>query len=83
MEYVSSERKQKLYEYVYRQIENADRRTTGYTHNIHGESYPQRNCFLVLKQHVDEHSSGENIQNRILLLYGLRGTGKTTLLAQL
>ena len=80
---MNQEEKQKVYDYVYRQIENANHRVMGYTRSIDGKSYPKRNRFLDLKKCIDEFSEKGKKQNRLILLYGLRGTGKTTLLAQM
>ena len=75
-------KKQQVRDYVIQQITYSATRAQGYTFDRYGKKYPNRNCFLTLKKHVQDYIQKRS-SNRLLLTYGLRGTGKTTLLSQL
>ena len=79
---MNQEEKQKMYDYIYRQIENADDRVARYSCDMSGKSYPKRNRFFDIEKYIDGFNKKSKKQSRLILLYGLRGTGKTTLLAQ-
>lgn len=76
------ERKEKLYQFVRDQIAQGLFRTRAYVFNDRGERNPQRNMFLRIQKHVRDFMSGD-ASVRWLIMPGLRGVGKTTLLAQL
>ena len=64
------------------QIENAPFRILAYIKNEKGKMNPQRSAFLKLRKHIENYSTNQD-NVRWLIVPGLRGTGKTTLLAQL
>ena len=79
------EKKQRIFEFIQHQIVNAEFRTSGYVFDASDrrKKHPQRSCFLVLNQCLNNYIKKSLIDDRLVLLYGLRGTGKTTLLSQL
>ena len=76
--------KQKIYEYINNQIIVAEDRIYNYVYHTdnHKKKF-QRNCFLVLRQNINKYKNNNSYGARINVLHGLRGTGKTTLLAQM
>ena len=78
-------KKQKIFEFIQHQIVNAEFRTSGYVFSAldQQKKHPQRSCFLVLDQYLNRYIRKKSINDRLILLYGLRGTGKTTLLSQI
>ena len=64
------------------QIARVPQRVRMYTFNSGiGKPYPHRNVFKRLREYAKDFLDG-NTQNRLLILSGLRGAGKTTLFAQ-
>ena len=76
------EKKQQVIRYIEQQIKGGDVRTKGYVFDTSGKKYPNRNCFVVLRKYLQNYIARKD-PSRLFLLYGLRGTGKTTLLAQM
>jgi hypothetical protein len=69
-------------EFVKDQIENAPFRINAYIKNESGELNPKRNAFIKLQKYIDDfHKKISDV--RWIIMPGLRGTGKTTILAQL
>ena len=74
---------QELIEYVQTQIAQSSNRLSGYTKDPKGLELYKRSVYLVLEKYVKDFLKGTITDPRILIMPGLRGTGKTTLLAQL
>ena len=73
---------QELQEYIQTQIAQAPKKMKGLTRDIQGKPLFKRSVFLVLKKYVNDFLQ-KGTEPRIVVMPGLRGTGKTTLLAQL
>lgn len=69
--------------YVQNQLVQAPFRLKSYTENEKGSKYPQRNIYIKIDEYLRDFLSGSNVQNRWIIIPGLRGVGKTTILAQL
>lgn len=74
---------QKVQEYVADQINRAETRARAYVIDPDGKKRVKRTAYASLYQFMQEFISAKNRQNRWIAISGLRGTGKTTLLAQL
>lgn len=68
--------------YVQNQIAQAPARLRGHSTATTGQPYPQRHIYKKLEQHLTDFISGTTEQ-RWLVMPGLRGVGKTTVLSQL
>lgn len=75
--------KAKLQDYVHDQLNRASERAKAYVIDETGKKRAKRNAYLVLSKYLKDFQSGANKQSRWVAISGLRGTGKTTLLAQL
>lgn len=73
----------KLQDYIRDQLNRADVRAKAYVVDESGKKRARRSAFLVLNKYLTDFRSGVNKQSRWIAISGLRGTGKTTLLAQL
>ncbi|MCG2809201.1 MAG: AAA family ATPase [Candidatus Portnoybacteria bacterium] len=71
-----------LQEYIQAQIVQAPKRLKGLTNDMQGKPLFKRSVFLVLRKYVADFLK-KGSEPRIIVMPGLRGTGKTTLLAQL
>ncbi|MFA6160476.1 MAG: AAA family ATPase, partial [Parcubacteria group bacterium] len=71
-----------LQEYIQTQIVQSPKRLKGLTNDMQGKPLFKRSIFLVLKKYVTDFLK-KGTEPRIVVMPGLRGTGKTTLLAQL
>ena len=69
-------------DYLQRQISLGKQRLRRYVVNPRGVVYPKRNIYIKTKQYVDAFLGGNYDQKRWVIIPGLRGTGKTTILAQ-
>jgi predicted AAA+ superfamily ATPase len=71
-----------LQEYIQSQIAQSQKRLEGMANDIHNNPLFKRSIFLELQKYAADflHKGSEP---RIIVLPGLRGVGKTTLLAQL
>lgn len=74
---------QKIQDYVRDQLSRADIRARAYVVDENGQTRPKRNVYVLLSKYLSDFRKSINRQNRWLAISGLRGTGKTTLLAQL
>lgn len=74
--------KQEILEFIRTQIALSSNRLSGYTEDRQGRALLKRSVFLVLEKQVNAFLKG-GADPRIIIMPGLRGTGKTTLLAQL
>lgn len=75
--------KQKLQEYVADQLANAENRAKAYVVDENAKERPRRNAYVLLNKYLFDFRKHVNQQTRWIAISGLRGTGKTTLLAQL
>ena len=91
---MNEEKKAKTLQYLHRQIHNADIILKSYafkTQDTHNNAlflntnneYPKRDCFEDIHEYLKAYLLNNSVSERIIVLHGLRGTGKTTLLAQL
>lgn len=74
--------KQEILEYIQTQMAQSANRLEGYTKDIKGHHLHQRSVYLVLAKYLKGFLQGVS-EPRMIIMPGLRGTGKTTLLAQL
>src|SRR3989338_8646568 len=74
---------QELLEYIQTQIAQSSNRLNGYTKDPQGHELFKRSVYLILEKYVKDFLKGTISDPRIIIMPGLRGTGKTTLLAQL
>ena len=71
-----------LQEYIQAQIVQSPKRLKGLVNDMQGKPLFKRSVFLVLQKYVTDYLK-KGSEPRIIVMPGLRGTGKTTLLAQL
>lgn len=76
------EQKQKIFDFLQDQIVNADFRMRAYVFDEDGKRRLVRNAFANLVTHVKNFLENKS-SARWITMYGLRGAGKTTILAQL
>lgn len=69
-------------QYVQNQIAQAPHRLRGHVTDPSGAVYPQRHIYVRLEKHLTDFIAGQTEQ-RWLIVPGLRGVGKTTVLSQL
>lgn len=74
--------KEDLIQYLQHQIRTTPERLKRFTHNILGQEYPRRFMFKQLSQYVKSFLE-RKAENRMVIIPGFRGVGKTTLMAQL
>jgi predicted AAA+ superfamily ATPase len=73
---------QTINQYVQNQLSRAPLLLQSYTQDEQGNKYLTRNAFIRLQKQIRDFSAGQQ-EVRIIAVPGLRGVGKTTLLAQL
>lgn len=73
---------QTINRYVQNQLSRAPLLLQSYTQDEKGSKYLTRNAFIRLQKQIRDFSAGQQ-EVRIIAVPGLRGVGKTTLLAQL
>lgn len=71
-----------LQEYIQAQIVQSPKRLKGLTNDMQGKPLFKRSAFLVLQKYATDFLQ-KRTEPRVIVMPGLRGTGKTTLLAQL
>ena len=74
--------KEAIFNYVQGQIAQAPYRLKGHITDPAGKTYPQRHIYKKLERHLDNFLAGKTEQ-RWIIVPGLRGVGKTTVLSQL
>ncbi|MEI7749758.1 MAG: AAA family ATPase [Candidatus Moraniibacteriota bacterium] len=72
---------QELILYIQKQISTTDNRLKHFTHGPNGERYPKRFLYVKLKKYIDDFLEKKS-SNRMVVIPGFRGVGKTTLMAQ-
>lgn len=77
------DRQYKIHDYVQDQLNRAETRAKAYVIDGNGQPRPRRHAYRRFSKYLADFQAGLNPQNRWLAISGLRGTGKTTLLAQL
>lgn len=81
----NEQNKEQLVSYIFGKLAEAPRLVENQL-KVKGSYLPHRRVYSRLKMHVDDFLLGEElgkITNRLIILPGLRGVGKTTLLFQL
>ena len=73
---------QELINYLQNQLVQAKPRLLGLTKSGSGKPYPTRSIYIKLKQYVDGFLK-KSSEKRWVIVPGLRGVGKTTVIAQL
>src|SRR4051812_31839715 len=73
--------KQELLQYLQQQIRTTDERLKRFTHSIDGKEYPKRFIFIKLQQYINDFISKQS-NNKLVIIPGFRGVGKTTLMSQ-
>ena len=73
---------QTINQYVQNQLSRAPLLLQSYTQDEQGNKYLTRNAFIRLQKQIRDFFAGQQ-EIRIVAIPGLRGVGKTTLLAQL
>jgi len=74
---------EEILKYVQNQLVQAPFRLKSYTHDEQGSKYPQRNIYIKVDKYVKDFLLNLNVGDRWIIIPGLRGVGKTTVLAQL
>ncbi|MBU2542926.1 AAA family ATPase [Patescibacteria group bacterium] len=74
--------KEKIKEFINDQIAQADFRGRAYVFDAQNKKRPNRNIFIRIQAHLDQFLAG-NQAYRWVVLTGLRGAGKTTIMYQL
>lgn len=69
-------------QYLQQQIHTTDDRITRYTHHINGHAYPKRLIFDRISDYINAFITKQSNQ-RMIIIPGFRGVGKTTVMAQL
>ncbi|MDO8512643.1 MAG: AAA family ATPase [bacterium] len=72
---------QELIQYLQKQILTTDDRLRHFTHNQNGEKHPQRFLYVKLHKYVSDFLDKKS-SNRMIIIPGFRGVGKTTIVAQ-
>ncbi|MBU2541943.1 ATP-binding protein [Patescibacteria group bacterium] len=74
--------KQELVQYLQKQILTTDDRLKHFTHSPAGEKYPKRFLYVKLQKYINDFLDKKS-SNRMVIIPGFRGVGKTTLMAQI
>jgi len=72
---------QELIQYLQKQILTMDNRLKHFTHGASGMKHPRRFLFVKLEKYIKDFLS-KTSRNRMVVIPGFRGVGKTTLMAQ-
>jgi hypothetical protein len=74
---------EEILEYVQNQLVQAPFRLQPYTQDEQGKKYPQRNIYIKVDKYLRDFLHNPEVRDRWIIIPGLRGVGKTTILAQL
>lgn len=74
--------KEELIHYLQQQIRTNEERLRRFTHSQDGKNHPRRFMFITLQKYIDSFLKKKS-ENRMVIIPGFRGVGKTTLMAQL
>lgn len=69
--------------YVQNQLVRAPFRLQSYVQDEQGKKYPQRNIYIKIDKYLRDFLHNPEARDRWIIIPGLRGVGKTTILAQL
>lgn len=72
-----------LLDYLQRQLSLGKQRLRRYVINPKGRRYPKRHIYIKTKKYIDSFIKDSYERKRWIIIPGLRGTGKTTILAQI
>lgn len=72
---------QELIHYLQQQIRTTDERLRRFTHSPDSKKHPKRFIFVKLQKYIDDFLNKKS-ENRMVIIPGFRGVGKTTLMAQ-
>jgi predicted AAA+ superfamily ATPase len=75
------ENNENLLNYLYAKLREAPKLSQDYIKRD-GKLYQHRKAYYRIKEHIDDFINGDD-ENRFLIMPGLRGVGKTTILLQL
>lgn len=73
---------QELIQYLQKQIRTSEDRLNKYTHDLKGNELPKRFLFVKIQKYLNDFLNKQS-SNRLIIIPGLRGVGKTTLMAQI
>jgi predicted AAA+ superfamily ATPase len=73
---------EKFVKYLQQQIKTTKDRLQRFTHSPDGKKYPQRFMFVKLQSYIKDFLDKKS-ENRMVIIPGFRGVGKTTLMAQI
>lgn len=73
---------QELVQYLQQQIRTLDERLKVFTHDKKSKPYPNRFMFVKMKRYMDGFLD-KTSPNKMVIIPGFRGVGKTTLMSQL
>lgn len=73
---------QELIQYLQKQIFTFNERLKNFTHSPSGKKYPNRFLFVKLKKYINDFLGQANA-NKMVIIPGFRGVGKTTVMAQI
>ena len=74
---------EEILKYVQNQLVQAPFRLKSYVQDEQGKKYPQRNIYVKVDKYFRDFLHNPEAQDRWIIIPGLRGVGKTTILAQL
>src|SRR3989344_4821951 len=74
---------EEILKHIQNQLVQAPFRLKSYIQYEQGKKYPQRNIYDKVDQYFRDFLNKTNTQDRWIIIPGLRGVGKTTILAQL
>lgn len=74
--------KQELIQYLQKQIRTIEDRLGKYTQDQNGNNFPKRFLFVKIEKYLEDFLNKKS-SNRLIIIPGLRGVGKTTLMAQI
>ena len=81
--YKNIENMDEILKYVQNQLVQAPFRLKSYTQDEQGKKYPQRHIYIKIDKYLRDFLHSPNARERWVIIPGLRGVGKTTILAQL
>lgn len=74
---------EEIFKYLQNQFIQAPFRLRTYVQDEQGKKYPQRNVYIKIDKYLRDFLHNPAAQDRWIIIPGLRGVGKTTILAQL
>lgn len=74
---------EEILKYVQNQLVQAPFRLRSYIQDEQGKKYPQRNIYIKVDKYLRDFLHNPEVRDRWIIIPGLRGVGKTTILAQL